>query len=192
MAGRKKDNRAAEEVELCLIKWECLRRNPQYQLDYDEYQRNPDSLVGDQIREKYGLNKQVPIPDPKKEPKNEPGMPYMPFLDRGVVDWSGAPFGGKDIKPNEILLRIDLRKPKKDLLVDIEFQLDVGRKRCGIRSFSRRQINLYREYLEVWDLKEGGNTFVSIAAEKGNVEVKAIQYRYNCAKKLIQEGFKEI
>jgi hypothetical protein len=75
----------------------------------------------DLLREKYGIDAGAPLLDPSKEMVVEPGMMCMSFKDLGVVNCSGRLY----IRPHEILLKIDLRKPKRQITDGVQMFIDM-------------------------------------------------------------------
>ena len=152
------------------------------------------------LRQKYGINAGCPLKNPAEEYSLKPLVPFMPFLDRGVIEYSPGSTRAIELKPNEVLLKLNVRKPKGDLLADVEMYVDMARANLAMQGEpvhdTKRQLALYDVYLEVWDLREKGMTFDDIAghlsAKPDAVNTDTVQVRYKAAQKLIEGGYRDI
>ena len=223
----KPDLRRKNLIQLCIYKWEFLRRWKEYRKDYETYAEDPEGFEAftvydpplqegeteqewarrarkgaritsraNLLREKYGMEYSAAIlpPDFKLDIKTSwPFFSYTgvtPFTE-GLETSTYAISFLTNRQPYELILKIDVRHLNVDLNLGIEKYINLKRKELKWTPPNRRQLKLYKSYLDIWDLHLEGKTFEVIGRKLG-LKRDAVQKRHKAVKALIEGGYKNI
>jgi hypothetical protein len=178
--------------------WQFLRRNLNYQTDFNKFRQGGNRGLGESIAGKYGLAMMLPFSEVEPELVPFQNTHALRSLNRDIK--AGQPLKLED---SQLALVFDIRLPVKEQLIFAKLQFLEEAERMGIPAIpdKRKRSGVLSRYLRIIDADRSGANKETIAEKlihekiyfpnegNGFSCVSQVDHDLRVARKLVENGY---